>query len=55
MVFEILTTYILWLRGRFGHFWWLEGHADRLVRLPACDFLLVFYSNHSSKCTVLEL
>ena len=34
---------------RFGHFRCLHGYADHWVRLPACGFLLVFYSNDSPK------
>jgi len=33
-------------------FWpllWPHGHADRWIRRPASGFLLVLYSNHSSK------
>ena len=30
-----------------------HGHFQRWIRLPACGFLLVFYSKHRPKCTVL--
>jgi len=41
---------------RCGHFRWPYGHvADLWVRLSACGFLLVFYSNHTPKMHRYEL